>query len=63
MGNGNARLVLVIGGVGYVALTFFDLMTQIFNVSFFSFSTLAVALQVAVGLPVLAYLFMEAKLP
>lgn len=63
MGNGNARLVLVIGGVGYVALTFFDLMTQIFNVSFFSFATLGVALQVAVGLPVLAYLFMGAKLP
>jgi hypothetical protein len=54
---------MVIGGVGYVVLTFFDLMTQIFNVSFFSFATLAVALQVAVGLPVLTYLFMGAYVP
>ncbi|NRA95952.1 MAG: hypothetical protein HRU14_07045, partial [Planctomycetes bacterium] len=63
MGNGTGRLVMVIGGVGYVVLAFFDLMTQIFNVSFFSFATLAVTLQVAVGLPVLAYLFTGAYVP
>lgn len=63
MQKGTARLIMIIGGVAYVALMALQLMTQLFSVSFFSFASIAVAVQVAIGLPVLGYLFAGMKIP
>ncbi|MAG56932.1 MAG: hypothetical protein CMJ83_11615, partial [Planctomycetes bacterium] len=63
MKKGTARLMMTVGAIGYVALMVLQLMTQLFSVTFFSFASIGIAVQVALALPVLGYLFAGLSIP
>jgi hypothetical protein len=63
MDKATARLVLMVGTIVYVAATVLALLTYVVNGALISFATLGIAIQVVLGLPLLAMLFMGAKFP
>ncbi len=63
MDKAMGRMVLVGGTALYVAMGVLALMTYMWNVEFFSFVTLGIALQIAVALPVVAALLGRMKIP
>lgn len=63
MDKAMGRMVLIGGTVLYVAMGVLALLTYMWNVEFFSFVTLGIALQVAVALPVIAALLGRMKIP
>lgn len=59
----SSRLILMVGTITYIAATVLALLTYVANAPIFSFVTLTIAVQVALGLPLLAMLFMGASFP
>ncbi len=62
MDKAMGRLILVVGTVLYVITGVLALLTYIWNVEFFGFAALGIALQVAVAVPMVGFLLGRMKL-
>ncbi len=63
MNRGLGRLVLLVGTITYVVVGALALLSFMDNIAFFSLATLGIAVQVALGLPLVAFLFGGQKMP
>ncbi|MCB1282469.1 MAG: hypothetical protein KDB18_13185 [Salinibacterium sp.] len=63
MNKGMGRLLLLIGTVSYAVVSVLSLLAYVFHAEFLSLVTLGLAVQVAVALPLLAFLFQSQRMP
>ncbi|MEZ6197121.1 MAG: hypothetical protein R3F20_15545 [Planctomycetota bacterium] len=63
MNRGMGRLFLLIGTVAYAAIAVLALLTFMKHVAIFSLATLGIAIQVALALPLIAFLFAGRSMP
>ncbi|MCB9833311.1 MAG: hypothetical protein H6807_12635 [Planctomycetes bacterium] len=63
MNRGLGRLVLLIGTIAYAVVGVLALLSYMDNVAFLSLATLGIVVQVALALPLIAFLFGGQKMP